>query len=324
MKKNLLLFKIATVTIISIALVSCSSSRNVAQTTVTASPDDVSITYQDFYDGLSPYGTWVDYPAYGHVWHPGVGADFRPYATNGRWMYSNAGWAWASDYNWGWAPFHYGRWIYDDAYGWLWIPGYEWSPAWVTWGYSGNFYCWAPLTPGIHLGVSAGAYMPHSIYWNAVDRGHITDNNIGVVLQHRDVINNIQNNITVINNYNNTSIHNQVYAKGPEVNEVEKYTNQHITPVAIHNVKSASEAKVTGNEMNVYRPNVQHAQPREFRTIESNNGAVHPIKEATEKPIGERREQMDNINRLPVRTAPAATFAHPSFTPPAGGGRRRH
>jgi len=40
------------------------------------------------------------------------------------------GMTWVSDYNWGWAPFHYGRWDYNDSYGWFWIPDNEWGPAW--------------------------------------------------------------------------------------------------------------------------------------------------------------------------------------------------
>ena len=49
-------------------------------------------TDQVFYDELSPYGQWIDYPDYGYVWQPNVGPDFRPYETNGYWAYSDYGW----------------------------------------------------------------------------------------------------------------------------------------------------------------------------------------------------------------------------------------
>jgi hypothetical protein len=98
------------------------------------------VSYQTFYDNLSPYGQWIDYPNYGYVWSPSVGADFKPYATNGHWVYTDMGWTWASDYNWGWATFHYGRWFYDNSYGWLWVPGYDWAPAWVSWRSSNDYY----------------------------------------------------------------------------------------------------------------------------------------------------------------------------------------
>jgi hypothetical protein len=43
---------------------------------------DTTVTYQTFYDELSPYGKWIDYPGYGYVWSPAE-PDFRPYYTNG-------------------------------------------------------------------------------------------------------------------------------------------------------------------------------------------------------------------------------------------------
>src|SRR3981189_903571 len=112
-----------------------------------ANPEDV--TYQNFYDQLSPYGQWIDDPNYGYVWLPEAGPDFKPYATNGHWVYTEEGWTWASDYPWGWAAFHYGRWFYQDGYGWMWIPGQEWAPAWVSWRNRSDYYGWGPLGPKI-------------------------------------------------------------------------------------------------------------------------------------------------------------------------------
>src|SRR5436190_19445771 len=77
------------------------------------SAQETSVTYQTFYDDLSPYGEWINNPDYGYVWHPDV-PDFRPYSTGGHWIWTaEYGWMWASDVDWGWAPFHYGRWLYD-------------------------------------------------------------------------------------------------------------------------------------------------------------------------------------------------------------------
>ena len=102
-----------------------------------------------FYDGLAPFGQWVESPQYGWAWYPtGVEVGWRPY-TDGHWIFTDEfGWYWESDWEWGWAPFHYGRWTFDDAYGWVWIPGSEWGPAWVTWRTGGGFIGWAPLPPG--------------------------------------------------------------------------------------------------------------------------------------------------------------------------------
>ena len=49
-----------------------------------------SVTYQQFYDALSPYGHWIDYPGFGYAWSPDV-ADFSPYVTNGFWVNTNLG-----------------------------------------------------------------------------------------------------------------------------------------------------------------------------------------------------------------------------------------
>ncbi len=259
-----------------------------------------SITYQTFYDNLSPYGTWIDYPGYGNVWSPQIDGDFRPYATNGYWVYSPDGWAWQSNYVWGWAPFHYGRWIYDDYYGWLWVPGYEWSPAWVTWGTVDNYYCWAPLMPDVNVSVQFGSWRPHSFYWNICSRDHIYDRNISNEMERRDRFDvNTFNRITIINNFNNTSRHNMYYSRGPETRDVEAYTHQKINPVTLRDVNKPNQVIQRGNTINIYRPTVQVPQPREFRKVEPNQ--VKPIRTDDQKPVTQRNEQRNNVQRLPVR-----------------------
>ena len=297
-----------------LALLSCllllnSCSNSTMSTQGSVAPDG-SITYQTFYDDLSPYGSWIDYPEYGNVWSPNVDGDFRPYATNGHWVYSNEGWMWNSYYNWGWAPFHYGRWIYDDVYGWLWIPGYDWSPAWVTWGYVDDYYCWAPLMPGVGVGAAYGSWHPHSYYWNIVPRGHLYDNDLGRVIQHPGEGDNLSNRIAIYNNFNTTHVHNQYYAQGPNVNEVEKYTNRTITPMNIRESTARGNTRVDGNNVQVYRPKVSSPEPRQYRQIQNNN--MRPIQQVNDRPNIQRSEQIRNVNSLPMRTAPM----------PSGGGFR--
>ena len=294
--------------IVSIIFSGCSGSNALSQSNVSA-----DITYQTFYDNLSPYGTWIDYPGYGHVWNPRIEGDFRPYATNGHWIFSGEGWAWASDYTWGWAPFHYGRWLYDDMYGWLWIPGYDWSPAWVTWGTVDNFYCWAPLMPGIDVSLQFGTWRPHSFYWNACSRDHIYDRNLTVAIERPAQITSIANRITIINNFNTTKTHNLYYSKGPDVHEVEKYVNHSITQTSIKDVNKIGRIKHDENTMHVYRPSVQDPketarqhpqqilQPREFRKAEPEQSK--PVSTEEQKPVLQRSEQRNNIERLPMHRA---------------------
>ncbi len=117
-----------------------------APTTAAAPPATVSPA---FYNALSPYGAWVTLPGYGAGWRPAVAANplWRPYLNSGRWVYTDSGWYWHSDYSWGWAPFHYGRWYRHATYGWVWLPGSAWGPAWVSWRYADGYCGWAPLPP---------------------------------------------------------------------------------------------------------------------------------------------------------------------------------
>ncbi|MCW3124079.1 MAG: hypothetical protein JWQ38_3571, partial [Flavipsychrobacter sp.] len=62
-----------------------------------AAAQEVVVSYQTFYDELSPYGQWVDDPEYGNVWIPNEEAGFRPYATNGHWAMTEQGNMWVSD-----------------------------------------------------------------------------------------------------------------------------------------------------------------------------------------------------------------------------------
>jgi len=52
---------------------------------------NVGVSFQIFFDDLSPYGQWVNYPGYGYGWIPAVGADFSPYATAGHWVFTTIG-----------------------------------------------------------------------------------------------------------------------------------------------------------------------------------------------------------------------------------------
>jgi uncharacterized membrane protein YgcG len=100
---------------------------------------------------LSSYGQWVDTDDYGQVWRPDatvVGVDFTPYESGGSWQDTDAGWAFACDYQWGWLPFHYGRWAWFHDY-WGWVPGHRWGPAWVNWRHGGGIVGWRPMRPQI-------------------------------------------------------------------------------------------------------------------------------------------------------------------------------
>lgn len=123
-----------------------------------AAQETVDLSY--FKSALSPYGSWVYIDGVGECWRPTVSvvnASWRPYYDAGRWIYSDAGWYWLSDYSWGWAPFHYGRWHLSAGSGWVWAPGYNWGPAWVSWRRTSTYCGWAPL-PAYRWGAGYGYY----------------------------------------------------------------------------------------------------------------------------------------------------------------------
>ncbi len=229
-------------------------------------PSQAPRGYEEFYNQLAPYGRWIDYPGEGFVWVPNVEQGFRPYSSNGHWVYSDQGWTWSSNYQWGWAAFHYGRWLYEDAYGWIWVPGHEWAPAWVTWAQSGSYYGWAPLAPHISINMSVGGgWNPPAHYWNFVPQEHITQVNINNYVinntNNTTVVNNISRNVTYINN-NNFSNNSQIrnsnngaqYNTGPHVHEVEKTTNQPINPMVIHETEKPNQTHPNEQKMDFYKP----------------------------------------------------------------------
>ncbi len=238
-----------------ILLSSCGSSRQYTQggyadQNYNAAPEP-TITYQQFYDDLSPYGNWVNYQDYGYVWVPNV-SGFRPYYSNGHWVYTSYGWTWVSDYNWGWAPFHYGRWMQDMTFGWVWIPGYEWGPAWVSWRGGGDYYGWAPLGP------QNGYGRPMQDNWTFVPRRYINSPRVNnyYVNQSKNVT--IINNTTVINNtVINKGNNRPAYNGGPAVNEVEQATGSKIRRFNVVESNKPGSPQVDKNSIRVFRPVVK-------------------------------------------------------------------
>lgn len=290
-------------------LSSCSSSRYYQGNSDEYYNSDYSsqqqITYQQFYNDLSPYGNWMYYPTYGYVWIPGV-PGFRPYYTNGHWVYTNYGWTWVSGYNWGWAPFHYGRWDYVGPYGWMWIPGYEWAPAWVSWRGGGDYYGWAPMGPGMHVGVSVSS-LPYD-YWTFVPRKYISSPRVTNYYVNRSNNVTIINNTTIINN--NTAIRQTTgrpqvqYNSGPPVREVERSTGTRIRAYNVVESGKPAATQINNNTVRVYRPVVN--QPS------SNTESVRPQRVV---PSDQLREN-GNQPSAPVRQFPADQVPQPNRNEP--------
>lgn len=211
-----------------------------------------SMSFQVFYDELSPYGDWIMDPNYGYVWVPYAERDFQPYASNGYWVMTNYGNTWVSNYDWGWAPFHYGRWYFDDYLGWAWVPGYEWGPAWVNWRTGGDYYGWAPLMPGLTIHVAVN--IPTN-YWVFVPKRRFVSRNIYNYYAPRRNVYKIYNQTTVINNtyvYNNNT-----YVSGPARRDVERVTRKSVPVYQVSTSDRPGRTSVGRNNLQVYQPAVR-------------------------------------------------------------------
>jgi hypothetical protein len=215
------------------------------------------ISFQVFYDQLSPYGSWVSYPNYGYVWLPNAGPGFSPYATAGHWVFTEFGWTWVSDYSWGWAAFHYGRWMYDPFYGWLWVPDTVWGPAWVVWRSSPGYYGWAPLRPGISINVAFGPgyYIPND-WWVFTPCNHINRRDVYNYYAPRSSNVTIINNTTIINRTYVDEREHTTYSYGPDRESVQRATGLNIKPVKINHRDSPGES-MSNDQLSIYRPRIQ-------------------------------------------------------------------
>ena len=263
------------------------------------SAQEVSVSFQVFYDELSPYGTWVDNSDYGYVWVPNVAPGFTPYATNGHWVFTDEGWTWYSDYAWGWAPFHYGRWYTDPMYGPMWVPDNEWGPGWVTWRRSDDYYGWAPMGPGISVSIAYGSgyYVPNN-QWTFVrgrDFGRTNINNYYVNNSNNVTI---INNTTVINNTRVDKIHNVTYHGGPDRIEVEKHAGKKFTPMVIKE-SSRPGQNVSKGQYQIYRPQVQRNISNGAKPIPSKIENIKDVKPAAQRSANTPTQKIDRRDKQP-------------------------
>jgi len=268
----------------------------------TSAQVSVNVSFQSFYDELSPYGDWISYPEHGYVWRPDTRyRDFHPYRSEGNWAWSeDHGWMWVSNYEWGWAPFHYGRWVYDSYEGWLWVPDYEWAPAWVVWRGGGDYYGWAPMSPGINISLYFGnRYNVPYNYWCFAPRRYITSPHLSNYYVDRGRNTTIINQTTIINNYSR----NRDYVIGPSRNEVERYTGSRINSVRIRESQRAGRTIARNNEVSIYKPYINRGSdrgtPRTFGTYRGQNTTTDRNTARQERPYQNRGNQQIERQQFP-------------------------
>lgn len=254
-----------------------------------AQPTVVNNNY--FYDTLSPYGTWVEIDGYGRCWQPTVvvvNRNWRPYSDGGRWVYTDAGWYWLSDYSWGATTFHYGRWFNHARWGWCWWPDTVWAPSWVTFRYGGDYCGWAPLPPHSYYRTGLGfSYYGRSVgfsfdfglsagYYTFVSWNRFCDPRPWHHRVRPHEVTRIYNNTTIVNNYV-TGDNNTVINRGIGRDRVRELARTEIKTVSLRDAGPARSPGVRqerlerdGRTLVVNRP--QFAPQRERSTI----GAAEP------------------------------------------------
>jgi len=241
-----------------------------------------NISFQVFYDELSPYGQWIDYSDYGYVWLPDAGSEFVPYSTDGHWILTEYGWTWASDYNWGWATFHYGRWSYNNSFGWFWVPDNEWGPAWVNWREADGYYGWSPMEPGVTLSMSFDrGYDSHSDHWLFVRNNDFERDDIHNYYVNQSENNRIVRNSRVIRRTFNDRSRNATYASGPSREAVQKATGRSIRPYVVQENTRPGQV-ISNGQLRIYRPQVNRT---------TNSGR---------KPVPTRVSNINNVKRSPA------------------------
>src|SRR5688572_24099032 len=258
------------------------------------------VTYSYFYDSLSPYGSWVYVTDYGWCWQPTIAVthrSWRPYMHGGRWLHSDVGWYWHSDYSWGWAPFHYGRWHCSPRVGWVWTPDYTWGPSWVTWRSAGDYCGWAPLPPRCYVRPGVGfSYWGRDVgfsfsfgyshdYYTFVPTSRFCDRRVIDHVVPTDRSRNIYRDSTVVNNYINGN-NNTIVNNGVGRDYVASRTQSEIPRVRVQ--EASGGARVTpdrlvrnGAENVVFRPQ----RPPE-RLVAAHEQAVARTRTEVARPVG--------------------------------------
>jgi hypothetical protein len=295
-------------------------------TPTTQARDAVSVDF--FYDNLEPHGDWREVGGYGYCWQPrDVGPDWRPY-SDGRWVYTDAGWTWDSNEDFGWAVYHYGRWVDVGRVGWVWVPGTEWGPGWVSWRHSPQHTGWAPLPPEARLLLAIGLSSWVDDYYD-IGPSHyrfVENRNFGA-RRLNSVFIDQSRNVSIINQTTNitniTYVNNVVYNGGPVYDQQLRQSREPIQRYRLDrrqdfdgNSRRQSpenlRSRIDGDSMSVLAlPFTGKAAtaPRQLAERVERAEVNHGWRNAgTPDEIATMRERMKSKEKAPDRLPPPTTF----------------
>jgi|GEM_PF-595261 len=307
---------------------------NVAVSTTRA---EVDISVNFFHENLEPYGDWIEVEGYGYCWQPrDVDNDWRPY-SDGRWVYTDAGWTWDSDEPYSWAVYHYGRWARIDEVGWVWAPGTEWGPAWVSWRRGSRHVGWAPLPPEARFVRSSGFNVRVDVDFNIgpANYNFVEVRNFGAQ-RLRTVFIEPRENITIINQTTNitniTYVNSVVYNGGPRYDEISRESAQPVRRLKLDRreqfeggIRTARaeqlRSRVDGDTLRVAAPaineKVENAPKKVGRKFEKekvnrgwkNAGDAEEVEKARNKIKNEPVAVVETPEANPVKAETPSVFA---------------
>lgn len=250
------------------------AAATVSAVTPPRAAQPTTASYSTFYNKLEPYGVWRETSNYGFVWQPYESErsrSWRPY-TNGRWVYTDAGWTWVSEEPFGWAAYHYGRWTRLRNIGWVWVPGEEWAPAWVSWRKSNDYVGWAPLPPEARFDRRTGIQNWADNYYDIGPEQYcfVPANEFGARRVETVVVPSTRN-VTIVNQttnvtnitYNNVTVVNQ----GPSYDELRARVRQPVERLRLERQTSINvEAEIAkpvirGEVIEMPAPVIARGQP---------------------------------------------------------------
>ena len=282
-------------------------------TTEVAAPADGQADISLFYEAMSPYGTWSQDAGNGWVWVPTEATrdpQWRPYANDGHWTWTDQGWYWESASPYGWAAFHYGRWGYNAEHRWSWSPDNVWGPAWVDWRHSETHIGWAPLPIGSRFEPGSGfTYRGKQMGFDFhggmeereyafVDSNAFLNVNLGSSFVPEDRRHNVYTETKVINNtyiYND----NRIINNGVPIAVVSRATKHEVVQVKIVDENIAAGQPIRGEHRNAntiaaYRPKIANKAAIEPPAI------VERRKTAAARPAAEHKALTPAARPAPV------------------------
>src|SRR5947207_2286702 len=282
--------------------------------------------YGMFYEKLDPYGEWRETADYGYVWQPREAEesrDWRPY-TEGRWVYSDAGWTWVSDEPFGWATYHYGRWLRLRRVGWVWVPGDEWAPAWVSWRTNKDYVGWAPLPPEARFDRRSGIQNWADSYYDIGPDQYsfVSCNEFGAEHVRRAVVPQERNINIVIETTNVTRItfsNTTIINEGPSYDELRSRSQRPIERYRLRRERNTEgPPRVQGNELQISVPVLSEVRnifrPRRVKERVMEMNVDNGWASVSDRSAAERARTKIRTEATPPPNAPPKTFVKPEET----------